>query len=262
VVNATPIRVRSQRVGRNEIDTPFSPNQFSAAVSAVTSAFGDPTRRAVYLMARESGEQGITASEVAAQLALHPNVARHHLHKLAAGGYLEAVPAADVADRRPAKGRPSKRFRAAGPNDNPALASGQRRDNLLVLLLARLMAEIPAERATAVAEEVGFAYGVSLAETMGTERAAMGSRAAMQTVADALTAHGFAAHTEAHGTSVEVVAAHCPYGVAASQHPVICAVDRGLVSGLLGELCDTDATLRPRSHVADVCRVSAETTPA
>ena len=38
--------------------------RFSAAVAAVTSAFGDPTRREIYLFARE-GDQGVTASEVA-----------------------------------------------------------------------------------------------------------------------------------------------------------------------------------------------------
>ena len=256
MVTATPIRVRT-RTPQPTADAAvaFSPDQFSAAVSAVTSAFGDPTRRSVYLLARESGEHGITASEVARSLELHPNVARHHLHKLANGGYLEL--AVGPSSERPGKGRPSKRFRVSGPSD-PALAPGQRRDNLLVILLARLVAELPGERAAAVAEQVGFDYGVALAETMGVDRATTSSRSAMQTVADALTAHGFAAHTEAQGSSLDVIAEHCPYGVSPAQHPVICAVDRGLVSGLLGELCGTDATLQPRADDSDVCRVTAE----
>ena len=37
---------------------------FTATVSAITSAFGDPTRRAVYLFARES-ETGVTAAQAA-----------------------------------------------------------------------------------------------------------------------------------------------------------------------------------------------------
>ena len=61
---------------------------FSAQVSAITSAFGDPTRRAVYLFVRDAKE-GVTAAQVAVQFDVHPNVARHHLDKLAAGGYLE-----------------------------------------------------------------------------------------------------------------------------------------------------------------------------
>jgi predicted ArsR family transcriptional regulator len=63
---------------------------FTAQVSAITSAFGDPTRRAVYLFARES-ESGVTAAQVAEKFAVHPNVARHHLDKLSAGGYLEVA---------------------------------------------------------------------------------------------------------------------------------------------------------------------------
>ncbi|MDA2954782.1 MAG: helix-turn-helix domain-containing protein [Actinomycetota bacterium] len=58
---------------------------FTATVSAITSAFGDPTRRAIYLFTREA-KNGVTASEIAEKFELHSNVARHHLDKLAAGG--------------------------------------------------------------------------------------------------------------------------------------------------------------------------------
>ena len=47
--------------------------QFAAAVTAVTSAFGDPTRREIYLFVRVN--PGATATEVAAHFSLHPNVA-------------------------------------------------------------------------------------------------------------------------------------------------------------------------------------------
>ena len=85
--------------------------EFSSVVAAVTSAFGDPTRRQVYLYVREAAP-GVTASEVAQHFSLHPNVARHHLDKLAAGGYVEVF-----STRAPlaGAGRPSKRYRANGP---------------------------------------------------------------------------------------------------------------------------------------------------
>jgi DNA-binding transcriptional ArsR family regulator len=67
---------------------PLNNSDFTATVSAITSAFGDPTRRAIYLFTRES-KDGVTASEVSEKFELHANVARHHLDKLAAGGYLE-----------------------------------------------------------------------------------------------------------------------------------------------------------------------------
>ena len=80
-------------------------------VAAVTSAFGDPTRRQVYLYVRDSGT-GATASQVAQHFSLHPNVARHHLDKLAACGYLEVYSSrAQVSGA----GRPSKCYRASGP---------------------------------------------------------------------------------------------------------------------------------------------------
>jgi hypothetical protein len=60
--------------------------QFAAAVAAVSAAFGDPTRRDIFLHVR--AEPGITATEVAATFSLHPNVARHHLQRLVDGGYL------------------------------------------------------------------------------------------------------------------------------------------------------------------------------
>ena len=59
--------------------------EFSSAVTAITSAFGDPTRREIYLFVHQRPE-GVTAGEVAERFALHANVARHHLDKLTAGG--------------------------------------------------------------------------------------------------------------------------------------------------------------------------------
>ncbi|NBY12553.1 MAG: hypothetical protein EBQ75_06520 [Actinobacteria bacterium] len=81
---------------------------FTATVSAITSAFGDPTRRAVYLFARER-ETGVTAAQVAEKFDVHPNVARHHLDKLAAGGYLE-ISVEKVGAK--GAGRPSKHYKA------------------------------------------------------------------------------------------------------------------------------------------------------
>jgi hypothetical protein len=50
----------------------LNPTDFASAVSAITSAFGDPTRREIFLFAHES-EQGVTASEVAQRFELHAN---------------------------------------------------------------------------------------------------------------------------------------------------------------------------------------------
>ena len=70
--------------------------QFTAAVAAMSAAFGDPTRRDIFLHVR--AEPGVTASAVAATFSLHPNVARHHLQRLVDHGYLR------VETERPALG--------------------------------------------------------------------------------------------------------------------------------------------------------------
>jgi predicted ArsR family transcriptional regulator len=203
--------------------------RFSAAVAAVTSAFGDPTRRDIYLFARES-ERGVTAAEVAERFELHANVARHHLDKLAAGGYLDV----HVERGGGGAGRPSKRYRSAAKDVD--FDFGARRDDLLVTMLGRALALIPAEQAESMAEQVGEEYGRALAEHMAPGEGHRTFRNALHAVADALTAHGFAAHAEARGGSLAIIAEQCPFGETATQHPVICAVDRGMVRGMLAGL--------------------------
>lgn len=210
---------------------PLSPADFSSAVTAITSAFGDPTRREIYLWLRDQPE-GATAAAVADRFELHSNVARHHLDKLAAGGYLE------VSTSRAAgggAGRPSKRY-AAIASENP-IEFAVRHDDLLVSLLGKSLALLPDDVAARMAEEVGIEYGRALAASLGSQENAQRSfRSALHAVADALSAHGFAAHAEKQGDELRIVAQHCPFGGAAIEHPVICAVDRGLVKGMLSSL--------------------------
>ena len=226
----------------------LSDRDFSAAVAAVTSAFGDPTRREIYLFAREAGD-GVTAAEVAERFEMHANVARHHLDKLAAGGYVDVHIERAEGGRA---GRPSKHYRVAD-KDVP-LEFPTKKDDLLVTLLGRALALVPADQAEAMAEDVGEQYGRALAAQMAPGENHRTFRAALHAVAEALTAHGFAAHAEASGTSLRIVSEECPFGDTATQHPVMCAVDRGMVRGMLAGLYgDSDATSMSRAHGDDVC---------
>jgi len=234
-------------------------HRFSAAVAAVTSAFGDPTRREIYLHVRS--HPGSTASEVATAFSLHPNVARHHLDRLSAGGYvavsLERSPLAGA-------GRPSKRYRAAtGTDGDPTIDLVTPLDDLLVSLLVEALELLGPVEAERMAERVGEEHGRVLAERMEPGDGQRSVRGAMHAIADALTAHGFAAHAEDRGDATAVVAENCPFGDAAAQHPVICAVDRGMVRGLLAGLCGQEAdagvsvVLSSRARGDDACAALA-----
>jgi len=209
---------------------PLSAEAFAAGVAAATSAFGDATRRDIYLFAHDTAE-GVTTAEVAKRFGLHPNVARHHLDKLAGGGYL-AVEVGRTG--KLAAGRPSKRYRVT--EKALALEFPVRRDDLLIALLARTLALVPAEAAEAMAEAVGEEYGRSLAASMAPGEGHRSLQTALHSVADALTAHGFASHTESRADGLAIISEQCPFGGAAVQHPVICAVDRGIVKGMLETL--------------------------
>ena len=208
----------------------FQPEEFSAAVASVTSAFGDPTRREIYLFARRA-PNGVRATDVASEFEVHPNVARHHLEKLAGGGYLDVE-----LDKHPSAGRPSKRYSAS--TQNTGLSFPPRREDLVGALLARAIEKLPADEASELAESVGFDYGREIASRMEPGEGHRSIKNAVTAVADALTAHGFAAHAEARGSSLTLVAEQCPFGEAAQQYPhVLCNVDRGIIKGMLAGLC-------------------------
>ncbi len=211
---------------------------FTATVSAITDAFGDPTRRSIYLFVRErGGDDGLTTAVVADEVGVHPNVARHHLDKLAAGGYLE-VHTGKLAGG--GAGRPSKRYSvvAGAITEFPV-----RSDDLVLSLLGRALTKLSPGVAESMAEEIGAEYGRAMAAGLNGDTLEHGHRSmrsAIQAVADALTAHGFAAHAESRNDQLRIISDHCPFGDVAIENPVICAVDRGMVRGMLSELTDVE----------------------
>ena len=134
----------------------LSPTEFASTVSAITAAFGDITRRDIYLHVHQNPD-GVTASEVAEEFELHANVARHHLDKLTAGGHLGV----EVAKPDGGVGRPSKHYRPM--HTEVRLEVNVRHDDVLVSLLGRALAMLPAHAAEEMAEEVGVEYGKAMA---------------------------------------------------------------------------------------------------
>jgi predicted ArsR family transcriptional regulator len=111
-------------------------------------------------------------------------------------------------------------------------------------LLGRALDRLPHDEAEQIAEEVGKEYGRAMADGLTGEALVHGRRSlrsAMQAVADALTAHGIrCAHAEGRNDQLRIINNHCPFGEVATDHPVICAVDRGMVKGMLAAFVDLD----------------------
>jgi len=134
-----------------------------------------------------------------------------------------------------------------------------RRDALLVALLEMALERLGPEASEAMAHDVGVEYGKTLASSVGTSDSTRTLKTAMASIAGILTAHGFDARLEESTDGQSVVSDNCPFGAAAQQHPVLCAVDRGLISGMLDGLgaARTQVTLTSRARGDDTCSVSA-----
>jgi len=253
--NRASVRPATDPADSGDVEQHSADARFASVVAAVTGAFGDPTRREIFLHVRS--HPGTSAAEVAATFSLHPNVARHHLHRLVAGGYLKVATSRDPQS----VGRPAQRFSTV--DDDPVGGLAPKRDDLLVRLLTEALELLGPEDAEKMAAKVGEDYGRSLAARMAPEEGQRTVRAAMRTIAATLTAHGFAAHVEDHDGATAVVAEQCPFGDAASTPPVLCAVDRGMVKGLLAGLCGDPKkgalpiVLSSRARGDDTCAATA-----
>lgn len=216
-------------------------------ISDLTQALGDPTRRAIYIAVRESAEP-LTTSKVAELFDIHPNVARHHLDRLAADGYLQ------VSHRRPpggpGAGRPAKCYEVTSKEVTVHFAP--RRFEMLTEMLFQVLEELAPENVSEVAEKVGREYGERLAAEIGAPEDP-GYDGAVQAVASAMTGLGFSVDPDVDGQ--RLLTSHCPFGETATSHPeVICSLDRGIVAGMFGALSfPCDPVVIPHTALDDDC---------
>ncbi|HLT97585.1 MAG TPA: helix-turn-helix domain-containing protein [Acidimicrobiia bacterium] len=218
-------------------------------IADLTSALGDPTRRAIYVAVRESSEP-MTTSRIAQLFDIHPNVARHHLDKLADDGWLIVSRQRASGRSGPGAGRPAKTYQAS--KREVSIHFAPRRYELLVDLLMRVINEIAPEGVSEIAQRVGYEYGRELAKEIGAPEDA-GYTHAIQAVAMAMTGLGFSMDPDVEGE--RLLTTHCPFGDAATDHPdVVCSLDRGIVSGLAGGLgASAEPVLIPHSQPEDQC---------
>jgi predicted ArsR family transcriptional regulator len=230
----------------NELD----PALFTATVTSLTHSFGDNTRRKIYFYLRDN--PGATATELSRHCQVHANVVRHHLERLTEGGY---VTFDNV--RKTTVGRPAKGYRVV--DESLVMDGSMRRDALLVALLEMALERLGPEASEAMAHDVGVEYGRTLGAAVTPTESNRSVKNAMTSIAGLLTAHGFAARAEERDSEQSVVSENCPFGSAATHHPVLCAVDRGLIAGMLEGLGakGTTVTLTSRARGDDTCRVTA-----
>lgn len=216
-------------------------------ISDLTSALGDPTRRAIYIAVRESPEP-LTTTKVAALFDIHPNVARHHLDLLAADDFLE------VSHHRPSgavgAGRPAKAYQATFKEVTIHFAP--RRFEMLTEMLFEVLREVAPDNVAEVAEGVGRSFGERLAAEIGGPDEP-GYDEAVRAVATAMTGLGFSVDPDIDGQ--RLLTSHCPFGESATNHPeVICSFDRGIVSGLFGAMSyPCNPVVIPHTALEDEC---------
>ncbi|HLF59764.1 MAG TPA: helix-turn-helix domain-containing protein [Acidimicrobiia bacterium] len=219
------------------------------SISDLTSALGDPTRRAIYVAVRESPEP-LSTAHVAGLFHLHPNVARHHLDRLAEDGYLKVSHRRAEGKNGPGAGRPAKCYEATAKEVSVHFAP--RRFEMLVDMLIRVLDQVAPENVAQIAEDVGRAYGQELAAEIGGPEQP-GYDGAIQAVATAMTGLGFSIDPDVPGQ--RLLTSHCPFGEAATSHPeVICSLDRGIVAGMFGAMSYAcNPVVIPHTDLADDC---------
>ena len=215
----------------------------------LAATLGDATRRGIYITVRESVEP-VTAGQIADLFEIHANVARHHLDRLVADGYLQVTHRRPGERRGPGAGRPAKHYEPTGKEISVQFPA--RRYDLLAELLARVVERVAPDAAPEIAEEIGREYGRELAAEVGLSKDD-GFDTAVTAVAKVLMGVGF--DTEANTDDRVIVTRFCPFGETASKHPeIVCKLDQGIVAGLLESANAPSApVVNPHLGLADDC---------
>ncbi|MPZ52467.1 MAG: helix-turn-helix domain-containing protein [Acidimicrobiia bacterium] len=234
---------------QQHMTSPKLDEQLDRDIGDLTAALGDPTRRAIYIAVRQA-PIAVTTSSIAEVFDLHPNVARHHLDRLANEGYLEVSQRQAVGSEGRSVGRPAKHY--APSSKEVEIHFAPRRYELLVELLIKVIGELGSDDLSAVAEKVGRQFGMEIAIEIG-QPDEEGYPEAVSAVAKAMTGLGFSVDPDVEGH--RLLTSHCPFGNAGNNHPeVVCSLDRGIVAGLMASLAqDVDPVVFPAQSLNANC---------
>jgi predicted ArsR family transcriptional regulator len=190
-------------------------------------AVGDPELRAVLRFVR-SRRSPVSADELAAAQAVHRNVARSRLERLAEAGLLVSMFERRSGRTGPGAGRPAKVYAPA-----PETAEIEFPERNYAELVGLLVDALPARGRKKRLQELGVALARPLARRAELAPASDSCRGVEQ-VCDALGRLGFQASVEEVAEDTVVISTPtCPLRPLVVARPELAEVDRGMWCGLL-----------------------------
>jgi predicted ArsR family transcriptional regulator len=189
-------------------------------------AVGDPELRAAYSYAFAQSHP-VTADELAHAHAVHRNVARSRLERLAAAGLLASGYERRTGRTGPGAGRPAKTYTV-----QPHLRSIEFPERRYEKLLRLVVAALPARSQGTGLREIGVAFADELLRTVRL-RPARTPAAGAERLCAAVRGLGFhATVVEADDEGVVIETAACPLRPLVREDGAVAAIDRGVWAGL------------------------------
>jgi predicted ArsR family transcriptional regulator len=191
------------------------------------AAAGDPQLRQVLLYARRRRDP-FTAAEAAAALAVHRNVARSRLDRLAEAGFLAVSLERRGGRSGPGAGRPATVYRVT-----PELDGVEFPDRRLADLIGLLVEKVPARARSQALREVGEDFGRKLAAAAGL-KPSRDFGTGLERVCDALASLGFQVSVvSVDGDRAELATPTCPLRPLVVKCPETGGIDGGMWAGLV-----------------------------
>jgi predicted ArsR family transcriptional regulator len=218
----------------------MDPRDFARQLETL-AVLDEPVRRKLYLYVAGQADD-VGRDEAARATKVSRALAAFHLDKLVEAGLLEASFRRLSGRAGPGAGRPAKLYRRASVQLDVSVP--QRRYEMAAHILARALAELPADESRALLREAARDWGGRMAAE---PTVAKRSGLPLQRAKHALAACGFEPHRTRAG---ELVLGNCPFhSLAAERRELVCGMNQALIEGLLAglDLPGVEARLAPQA---------------
>jgi predicted ArsR family transcriptional regulator len=221
--------------------------------SAATAISADRTRDAVARLILERGPQ--SAADIAEHLRLSAAAIRRHLDALVCDGLIAEGRPRPVATHR-GRGRPARAYAITDAGRN-AFPHGY--DDLATTALRYLLETGGESAINAFAEHRASTLAAVLRDDVDPKATAT-TRA--QSLAKALSKHGYAATTETAAAGTQICQHHCPVAHVAAEFPQLCEAETRAFEAVLGTYVQRLATIAHGDGVCTTHVPAAHTAPS